>query len=164
MVYMDGGEERSAKQYLAFNLRAKHYDSPPPLAPAPKRIPVMEIITAVENGFRSIDQTEAQLARTKVMDCLNKARPPSTNLSQAEYKAVKLLKEDDSIVIASADVGNVTVVMSSEDYDGKIRSVLADADTYKRLAKDLALAQKRRVNALLLSMMRSGAIPACLYQ
>ena len=96
----------------------------------------MEIITAVENGFRSIDQTEAQLARTKVMDCLNKARPPSTNLSQAEYKAVKLLKEDDSIVIASADVGNVMVVMSSEDYDGKIRSVLADADTYKRLAKD----------------------------
>ena len=98
------------------------------------------------------------------MDCLNKARPPSTNLSQAEYKAVKLLKEDDSIVIASADVGNVTVVMSSEDYNGKIRSVLADADTYKRLANDLALAQKRRMNALLLSMMRSGAIPACLYQ
>ena len=136
----------------------------PPLAPAPKRIPVMEIITAVENGLRSIDQTEAQLARTKVMDCLNQARPLSTNLSQAEYKAVKLLKEDDSIVIASADVGNVTVVMSSEDYDGNIRSVLADTDTYKRLAKDLALAQKRRMNALLLAMMRSGAIPACLYQ
>ena len=61
-------------------------------------------------------------------------------------------------------MGNVTVVMSSEDYDGKIRSVLADTDTYKRLAKDLALAQKRRMNALLLAMMRSGAIPACLYQ
>ena len=33
------------------------------LAPAPKRIPVTEIITAVENGLRNTNQTEAKLAR-----------------------------------------------------------------------------------------------------
>ena len=36
--------------------------------------------------------------------------------------------------------------------------------TYKRLVKDPTLAQERRMNALLLSLMRSGAIPECLYQ
>ena len=63
-----------------------------------------------------------------------------------------------------ADKGNVTVVMNSEDYDGKIRSLLADTVTYKRLVKDPTLAQERRMNALLLSLMRSGAIPESLYQ
>lgn len=45
------------------------------------------------------------------MGCLNKARPPPTNLSPAEYKAVKLLKEDDLIISAPAEKGNVAVVM-----------------------------------------------------
>ena len=58
------------------------------------------------------------------MGCLNKARPPPTNLSPAEYKAVKLLKEDDLIVIALADKGKVTVVINNKDYDGKMRSPL----------------------------------------
>ena len=86
-----------------------------------------------------------------------------TNLSPAEYKAIKHLKEDDSIVIAPDDKGNATIVINSEDYDGKVRSLLADTDTYKRLAKDLTLAQERRRNALLLSLTRSGAIPESLY-
>ena len=58
----------------------------------------------------------------------------------------------------------MTVVMNSEDYDGKIRSLLADTVTYKRLVKDPTLAQERRMNALLLSPMRSGALPKSLYQ
>ena len=133
-------------------------------APAPKRIPVTEIITAVENGLRNTNQTEVQLGRTRIVGCLNKARPPPTNLNPAEHKPIKLLREDDSIIIAMADKGNVMVVMNSEDYDGKIRSLLADTVTYKRLVKDPTLAQERRMNALLLSLMRSGAIPESLYQ
>ena len=102
-------------------------------------------------------------ARTRIVGCLNKARPLPTNLSPAEYKAVKLLKEDDPIVIAPADKGNATIVINSEDYDGKIRSLLADTDTYKRLAKDVTLAQERRINALLFLLMRPGAIPESPY-
>ena len=33
-------------------------------------------------------------------------------------------------VIAAADKGNATVVMDRSDYDRKIRTLLADADTY----------------------------------
>lgn len=46
------------------------------------------------------------------------------------------LREADSIVITPADKGNATVVMDRNDYDRKIRTLLADADVYKRLPKD----------------------------
>ena len=133
-------------------------------APAPRRIPVTEIVTAVEDGLRRANHFEAQLARTRIVGCLNRARPPPTNLSPAEHKAIKLLKEDESVVTAPADKGNVTVVMDHEDYDGKVRALLADTDTYKRLTKDPILAQERKMNALLLPLMRTGAIPERLYQ
>ena len=42
-------------------------------------------------------------------------------------------------------------------------SLLVDTDTYKRLAKDPTLAQERRMNAVLLSLMRSGVIPEPFY-
>lgn len=37
------------------------------------------------------------------------------------------------IVITLAYKGNVIVVMDREDYDEKIRALLADTNTYKRL-------------------------------
>ena len=63
------------------------------------------------------------------MGCLNKARSLPTNLSPAEYKAVKLLKKDGSIIITPVDKGNMTIMINSEDYDGKFRSLLAGTDT-----------------------------------
>ena len=54
--------------------------------------------------------------------------------------------------------------MDREDYDGKIRALLVDTDTYERITKDPTLAQEWKMNALLLPLMRSGAIPEQLYQ
>ena len=46
--------------------------------PARERIPITEIITVVKNGLRSTDQSEAQLARSRIVGCLNKARSPTS--------------------------------------------------------------------------------------
>ena len=50
------------------------------------------------------------------------------------------------------------------DYDRKIRDLLADTDMYERLSRDPTLAQERKMNSLLLTLMRSGTIPEPLYQ
>ena len=49
------------------------------------------------------------------------------------------------------------------DYDGKIRTLLGDTDTYKRLPKDPTPAMERRMNGLLLSLTRSGSMSDSLY-
>ena len=97
-------------------------------------MPVAGIVAAVEDGLRRTSFPQAQLARTKIVGYLARARPPPTNLS--EYKAIKQLKEEESIVTAPADKGNATVVRDREDYDKKIRTLLADTDTYKRPPRD----------------------------
>ena len=98
------------------------------------------------------------------MGCLTRARPPPANLSQAEHTAIKCLREDDSIVIAQADKGNITVVIDRSEYEGKIQTLLDDTGTYRRLTKDPTMAQERKMNGLLLTLMRSGAISEYIYQ
>lgn len=127
-------------------------------AQAPSRIPIPEIIAAVEVGLSKASSTQAQLARMRITGQLTKTRPPPTNLHPEEQKAIKSLKQANSIVITKADKGNATVVMDRDDYYGKIRALLADAGTYKRLPKDPTPALERRMNALLLALTRSDAI------
>ena len=55
-------------------------------------------------------------------------------------------------------------MMDQTEYDGKIRTLLADASTYRRLPRDPTQALERRMNAMLLSPSRSGAIPGPLYE
>lgn len=132
-------------------------------APAPKKVPVAEIVATVEDGLRRTGLPQAQLARAKIVGCLNRAKPPPTNLCPAEHKAIKKLKEDESIVIAPADKGSATVVMNRKEYDEKIRTLLTDSDTYRRLVRDPTPSQERKLNALLLPLMRAGSIPERLY-
>ena len=82
----------------------------------------------------------------------------------AHQKAIKALREAETIVIAPVDKGNATVVMDQTAYDGKIRALLADTNTYKRLTRDPTQALERQMNALLLSLLRAGAIPGLLYE
>jgi len=78
-------------------------------APAPRHIPVPEIVAAVEVGLSKVSSTLAQQARTKIAGHLSKARPLPTNLHPKEKKAIQTLRKADSIVIAPADKGNATV-------------------------------------------------------
>ena len=103
-------------------------------APAPQMISVPNIVAVVEGGLSRADYSQAQLARTKIVGCLARARPPPANLSQAEHKTLRCLREDDSIV-APADKGvtKFTVVMDYSEYEGKIQTLLADTEMHRRL-------------------------------
>lgn len=69
-------------------------------APAPTKVPIPEIIVAVEDGLRKIRSAEA-LARTNIIGVLSNTRPPPSNLSPDDVKAVKDLKKDESIITTS---------------------------------------------------------------
>ena len=71
-------------------------------APAPKRIPITEIVTAMEGGLTRSGSTLAQQARTRIAGLFAKSRPPPSNFYPAECKALKNLKADETIVTAPA--------------------------------------------------------------
>ena len=64
---------------------------------------------------------EKEAARNMVVGILKKA------------KALRALRQDNSVVIIPADKGRLTVVMDKEIYDQKIQELLSDGRVYKRL-------------------------------
>ena len=101
-------------------------------APTPMRIPVPEIIIAVEEGLSKINSNDAKLSRNSIIGVLNKAIVPRQNITPEEIKAMKNLQKDDSIIILPADKGKATVILDKVDYDRKITTMLFDNKTYKK--------------------------------
>ena len=66
------------------------------------------------------DDAAVHIARSKVSEFLESAKPPQRNITQEEEEALKELKQDENIVILKADKGNSTVVMNAQEYDDKI--------------------------------------------
>ena len=134
-------------------------------APTPRTIPIRRIVAAVEDGLRKLrtDQGKLEDARNSIIGILQKARPPPSNLSPEECRALSSLRRDSDIVILPADKGRSTVVMDRKNYDEKINNLLADQKTYKKLRRDPTPAFERRMNSQLLELKRSGAMVPSLY-
>jgi hypothetical protein len=78
-------------------------------------------------------------------------------------KALKELRSLEDEVILPADKGNATVVMKKSDYDGKMRGMLEDTTTYKKLKKDPTATQESRIVRTLLRLHNNGEITKCIY-
>ena len=117
------------------------------------------------NKLSRVLSSQAQLSGMRIAGCLWQSRkPPTTNLSPVEQKAIRDLKEGESIVIAPEVNGNATIVVDQIVYNGKIRTLLADASTCRSLLRGPTQALERLTNAPLRSFSRSGAIPGPLYE
>ena len=96
-------------------------------APAPEKVQ-KDIIASAEPELRYHDSAaEANVAPAAVCNILKKAKPLRENLSRDEKKALKSPREDEKIVVAKADKGNVTVVLNKVDYEKKDSDILQAA-------------------------------------
>ena len=75
---------------------------------------------------------------------LRSARLPKDNMRKDHRKALKELRSLEDEVILPADKGNATVVMRS-DYDEKMRAMLDNITTYKKLKKDPTATQETKI-------------------
>ncbi|XP_071052554.1 uncharacterized protein [Onthophagus taurus] len=73
--------------------------------------------------------------RQEVARVLKSAKPPKSNLTIGEKKALRSIKEKSEIVVLPADKGNTTVVMERKEYDDKMMNLL-DPATYRKIKRD----------------------------
>jgi len=113
---------------------------------APQEVPIVELITATESAIRNnnLAETEAEQLRMKVTATLSSAKPPPSNLTPQEMKAITSLSQDQSITILPADKGRCTVVLNTSDYQDKIITLLKDNNTYESLKRDPTSGYKRK--------------------
>ena len=135
-------------------------------APAPKRIPTFDIIASVEPALRTHPNTEgaerARAAVSNILRVVGKVRPPPINISKEESQALTELRMNDGIIISQADKGNVTVVMNSAAYEEKALAIL-DKPPFRRLKKNPASENERKINDRLKSLKQKASISQPLY-
>lgn len=132
-------------------------------APAPTQIPTKEIIASVEPALRKHkDTVAANVARAAVCNILRKAKPPPKNLTRDEKRALTSLRENNNIVIAKADKGNVTVVLDKEDYEDKANEILLAAP-FQKIDKDGTKQTERKLNHTLKTLLDKKVIDKELY-
>ena len=107
--------------------------------PTPTSVPVADFVSAVESVCRSDDVTPdvANRLRFEVTKALNSFRPPqSKNLSKGEWKALRDLQDRQDIMILPADKGRSVCVMTCEQYQSRLETLIGDHDTYTELDRD----------------------------
>jgi hypothetical protein len=106
-------------------------------AVTPPKLPVEEFITSTELACQQLqDSTKSAALRSDVTRILSKRRKHRPNINVEERKALQSLSRMKDLKILPADKGRVTVLMNASDYDGKIKALLSDSNTYDKLRSD----------------------------
>ena len=105
-------------------------------APAPNKLPTTHLISATEKGLSKLQSNIASDARKRIASLLSRSKPPPSNLTPEQTRAIKSLGTRDDILILPADKGRATVVMARDDYLNKMNAMLSDDKTYQPVEKD----------------------------
>ena len=101
-------------------------------APVPTKLPIIDTVSAVEEGARGLAEVDANDLRGRVCGVLSKARLPRDNLTIKQRKALKSLKYLDGVVILPADKGNAIVLMNEEEYQSKLAKMTVTHTRYSK--------------------------------
>ena len=123
-------------------------------AVTPTKIPMDDMITAVETAVRHVglDSAEAAEIRNKASDLLHHAKPPKSNISTNERETIRSLKRNQDIMIVPVDKGRAVVVINTVD----CKILLSYNKTYVKLKSNPT--RKNVTKLILQSIEESGAI------
>lgn len=82
------------------------------------------------------------------------SEPETPNLTKEERKALKELKQNDSIIIKPADKGSAIVIMDKKDYIQEGMRQLSDTEYYKQLQVPIYTQTKTQINSILKLMQQ----------
>ena len=134
-------------------------------AVTPRKPPVIDIVTATESACRSLNASDANELRAKVVSILsNNTQVKEQNVTKDEWKAIEDLRKDDTITVLPADKGRVTVIMKKEEYKEKCRLLLEDSKTYQKLPSDPTARYKKQFISALKDLKDRKVIPPALHK
>lgn len=93
--------------------------------------------------------------RQRIANVLRKIKLPSSNINKEERLVLRKLKQNNNILILSANKENTTVVLDKEDYCNKINAILADHNVYKKLKRNSISSIEKKTSPLLKSSVFS---------
>ena len=97
-------------------------------------------------------------------DILKTARPPKSNISKEERKALGELKKSKDLLTMGANIGKCTLVQCKVDYERKVNDILSDQNTYDKLSKHPTPKYKRKLADILQRLKTEDKIDESQYR
>ncbi|GFG28642.1 hypothetical protein Cfor_05674 [Coptotermes formosanus] len=104
---------------------------------------IKDSISRIEQAIQHLPKDMAEEIRQEACHIL-KHTIPKKKRSEKLNGTLKSLRDDKDIMILPVDKGNATTVMSNEDYNNKMTSIVREP-VYKRLTSDLTRNVKMKV-------------------
>eukprot|EP00253_Pinus_taeda_P030797 PITA_30797 len=123
---------------------------------APRKIPVEDIICDVEYGIENLPDKIRDMIRQDCAVTLRRAKPPRSNISKAEFEALKTLNKNRDVMVLKEDKGGAVVLLDRSDYRNKMLDHLCNSGSYKKLSKN-PLKKVSRAVALTIKSCNSTA-------
>ena len=123
----------------------------------PRALPKEKIIQEIEPALSRLPKQAGNQARVQITEVLRRAKLPKSNLNTKELKALKELRQDNSIHILKTDKGNATVILDRTDYDQKVQEMFTTL-TYRKLKNDPTASTERNVTKHLLELRKNGSL------
>ncbi|XP_071505303.1 uncharacterized protein [Diadema antillarum] len=120
----------------------------PNFAVAPTRVPATEIIAKVESSVRTLSAETVGSVRREVSAVLATAQPLKPNITPDMRKALKSLKEEDSITVLPADKGRASVVLDTDVYRAKMTELIDSGPSDATLPQRTQLSPTKIVDVL----------------
>ena len=113
-------------------------------------------------SVRTLDSEQADTVSRSVNNILQQAEPPKPSITKEMQEALKNVKQDDSIRILPADKGRTSVVLNTDTYHDKMKTLI-ETSPYQLLNKDPTDRLSRKLTEKLLSLKRSGHLSETVY-
>lgn len=88
---------------------------------------------------------------------LRNAKPPKSNISKAEFEALKSLNNNPNVVVLKADKGGGVVILDRDDYKKKMLDHLCNSGSYRKLNKN-PIKKVSKAVALAIKSIRSVSL------
>ncbi|XP_072048917.1 uncharacterized protein [Amphiura filiformis] len=94
---------------------------------------------------------------------MRSSRPPKSNITREERRAISELKNDKSLLVLPADEGKATVIMEVSEYEDKLSELLNDERTYEQLSSDPTQKYKKELVSTLSKLKKEDKITRSQY-
>ena len=129
----------------------------------PRRPPLGEYITAIENVCNQLPQGKVEELRGEIKSVMKRVHPTRSNITKGERKAIEELRKDNTKIVVTMDKGVAMVVMDRDDYHRKADALLQES-TYRPIPNDPTNKYKNKLIALLKSIKAEGGINETTYR
>jgi hypothetical protein len=114
----------------------------------PRTIPIEDILAGIEKAVQSLPFEMAEEARQETVRIIKSSSRPRSNITTAESKLLRTLKNNTDLTILPADKSNTTVILNTAEYKQNITSIL-EGPAYRRLTRDTTDLTERKTALLL---------------